>query len=108
MRWIRAALVIWAPLAAAAASCGEDAPEAPPAPAATPETAAAPKGDPGQPVRCPVCDLEFRSDEAAGTHVHEGRTYHFLIDDHRRAFAAEPGRYLTASPPLLSNSPSSK
>jgi len=60
-----------------------------PAPS-TRDGAAAPAAE----VECPVCGLRFRSGEARATALHGGIRYHFLLEDHRRAFEEEPARYL--------------
>ena len=50
--------------------------------------------DPKKQVECPVCGLKFGAGEATATHVHEGTTYHFLLEDHKDAFTADPASYL--------------
>ena len=67
--------------------------------ASTGEKGAATPKDPGKPVVCPVCGLTFGANEATATHEHGGRTYHFLLADHKEAFAADPASYLKAPPP---------
>jgi Cu+-exporting ATPase len=47
-------------------------------------------------VTCPVCRLEFDAKEAVATRVYGGVTYYFLLEDHARAFAADPGAFLDA------------
>jgi YHS domain-containing protein len=48
----------------------------------------------GQTVTCPVCGLRFDAGEADFTATHDGRTYYFLLEDHRDAFAEAPGDYI--------------
>jgi YHS domain-containing protein len=50
-------------------------------------------------VVCPVCGLRFGADEAVATHEHDGKTYHFLLEDHKDAFAADPASYLDEPAP---------
>ena len=42
----------------------------------------------------PVCGMEFRSEQAATTVEHEGRTYYFCCHHCRAAFEADPRRFL--------------
>jgi YHS domain-containing protein len=49
-------------------------------------------------VTCPVCGLEFDARESVATRVHNGVTYYFLLEDHARAFAADPDAYLKPAP----------
>jgi len=55
--------------------------------------------DPKKQVECPVCGLRFGAGEATASHVHEGTTYHFLLEDHKQAFAADPASYLDKMDP---------
>ncbi len=48
----------------------------------------------GRTVTCPVCGLRFDAGEADFTATHDGRTYYFLVEDHRDAFAEAPGDYI--------------
>jgi YHS domain-containing protein len=50
--------------------------------------------DPGEQVVCPVCGLRFGAEETVAKHEHGGQTYHFLLADHREAFAADPLSFL--------------
>ena len=50
-------------------------------------------------VVCPVCGLEFTAKESVATRVHDGKTYYFLLEDHARAFEANPEAYLAAEKP---------
>jgi len=49
----------------------------------------------------PVCGMEVRPEDAAGTHVHGGVTYPFCSAHCLEAFRADPGRYVAgaAAPP---------
>lgn len=42
----------------------------------------------------PVCGMSVDPENAAGSVEHEGRTYYFCGEGCRKAFEAEPGRYL--------------
>jgi YHS domain-containing protein len=65
--------------------------------AAQPE--GSPTSEPGEQVVCPVCGLRFGAEEATATHEHDGETYHFLLEDHKDAFAADPTSYLDRPTP---------
>lgn len=102
MRSVLAACLI-ASLAVALASCkcgeGTDQVQGPTdaakaADAAGSAEASAKPAEAGQQVVCPVCGLRFGRDEAAATHEHGGRVYYFLLEDHQRAFAADPQSFL--------------
>ena len=85
MRWLPIVLLAAAAALPACRGCGDEPAGAPPAAVnALPDTR----------VTCPVCGLEFDGEEAVATRVHEGTTYHFLLEDHARAFAADPAAYL--------------
>lgn len=61
--------------------------------------ASAKQPEPGEQVTCPVCGLRFGVEEAVATHEHSGTTYHFLLEDHKEAFVADPGSYLKQPSP---------
>ena len=46
----------------------------------------------------PVCGMTVRLDAGKPTYEHKGATYHFCSQGCRTKFAADPGRYLKASP----------
>ena len=46
----------------------------------------------------PVCGMTVRLDAGKPTFEHEGATYHFCSQGCRTKFAADPERYLQASP----------
>jgi len=108
-RAIQALLAAALILSLASCRCGEgteqaggaattpDAVERPPAAPSSVTPAA--NAEPGKRVVCPVCGLEFGADEAAATYEHAGKTYYFLLQDHRDAFAEDPARYLDRPPP---------
>jgi YHS domain-containing protein len=104
---MRCPLVLWAAISLslflpACRGCGD-----PSQPSRTSEAEAATgpaldKGTlPDAQVTCPVCGLEFNARESVATRVHEGVTYYFLLEDHARAFAADPDTYLKAAPAAL-------
>ena len=45
-------------------------------------------------IKDPVCKMTVSADEAAGRHVHEGRTYFFCSEHCLERFRAEPGKYV--------------
>ena len=45
----------------------------------------------------PVCKMTVDSETATAKTEHKGVTYYFCCDGCRKAFAAEPGKYLSAS-----------
>ncbi len=47
----------------------------------------------------PVCGMTVDPQQAAGTHVHQGRTYHFCSRHCVEKFKADPARYLKAPSP---------
>jgi Cu+-exporting ATPase len=42
----------------------------------------------------PVCGMRIKPEKAAGTIVHEGRTYFFCTEACQRQFEREPDRYV--------------
>ena len=54
-------------------------------------------------VHDPVCGMTFAPDHAAGTHVHNGETYHFCSESCLDRFRQDPERFLrvvqSAAPP---------
>jgi Cu+-exporting ATPase len=57
-----------------------------------------PAGSPGAVVD-PVCGMAIPPEDAAGTHVHEGRVYHFCSPHCLETFRAHPERFLEAPGP---------
>jgi YHS domain-containing protein len=45
-------------------------------------------------VTCPVCGLTFPQNEAAGSVEVNGKKYYFYLEDHLKAFKANPNTYL--------------
>ena len=96
-----ACLVMVLALGLASCKCGDVAEQTPGPAAATEQgdrrddhpSSAVPAAT-GEQVECPVCGLRFGADEAVATHEHEGKTYHFLLEDHKEAFAADAASYL--------------
>jgi YHS domain-containing protein len=78
--------------------CGEAAPVGPAAKTAPGARVLDKSALPDMRVTCPVCGLEFNAKEAAATRVHDGKAYYFLLEDHARAFAADPEAYLKPAP----------
>lgn len=44
-------------------------------------------------VKDPVCGMEVRTEDAAATEVHEGRTFYFCSQGCRDTFVKDPHRY---------------
>jgi YHS domain-containing protein len=103
---MRCSLVLCAALSLALPACRGCGDPIPPGRTgeAVQETASALARDalPDAQVTCPVCGLVFNAKEAATTRSFKGVTYYFLLEDHARAFAANPEAYLA---PDASQSP---
>jgi len=97
-RGVLAALAVALALAATGCrGCGDAAQTAGPQAAENP---ALDRGAlPDASVVSPVCGLEFSAKESVATRVHDGKTYYFLVEDHARAFEADPQAYLAAPKP---------
>jgi YHS domain-containing protein len=59
---------------------------------------AARSADAEKDVICPVCGLVFKAGEAVGKVDYKGKTYYFLLADHKKAFEADPEAYLSGKP----------
>lgn len=51
-------------------------------------------GPSGPTVSCPVCGLTFSQSEAVGSVTVNGNKYYFYLEDHLKAFKADPSSYL--------------
>jgi len=47
--------------------------------------------------RDPVCDMEVNEQKAAATSVYQGKTYYFCAPGCKKAFDADPQKYLKKS-----------
>jgi YHS domain-containing protein len=89
------ALAVAAALALAGCRCGEAKEQGAGTAAEAGKGAALdPASLPDRTVTCPVCGLTFNAKESVATRVYGGKTYYFLLEDHARAFAENPGAYL--------------
>jgi YHS domain-containing protein len=70
----------------------------PPTPAAGKAPGAIKNPDADKDVICPVCGLVFKQGEAVGKVDYKGKTYYFLLADHKKAFEADPEAYLSGRP----------